>query len=371
MKMVVDRKAFHDALATTARIRAPKVKATHSGIMEVDMRVVGRTIELQGFDGKISIRCIVPDVTHSGEVHMRLPTDKLLSILKEIDCQELAFDISDSAMTLKTSSSKFKLGIEDLTYPDIVTGSFDGSHSVKPQDMVRMIHRTRFSTDENHTVYALAGIKIETDGDRITMISTDSRRLSVASSPVTASGPVEKEHAEVIPTKLFNVLASVISASGPDVEISKCSGNVLSFRQGNLVLSSSLVEGRFPRWQTVIPKADVTFIATKEQIENAVRLSQIMTTEEHRKVEYEFSNGLVKMSSRVPSAGESEVSARCEATGMIGTVQMNLDSKYVDHFVKAMDRNQVVNIGIKGENDAIKLEVDDQWVYVLMPMSGD
>ncbi len=108
-----------------------------------------------------------------------LPTQRMTSILRTSDDQELWVEGEEDHLIVRGRRSEFKLPSEDPSgYPEVPDFAATSYHVVAAADLRKLIRRTIFATDVESTRYALGGVLVELTGDSITMVGTDGRRLA-------------------------------------------------------------------------------------------------------------------------------------------------------------------------------------------------
>jgi DNA polymerase-3 subunit beta len=95
-------------------------------------------------------------------------------------------------------------------------------------------------------------VLLERDGDRFRAVGTDGRHLLTRSAPAEFTGSVEPGPHRVIPRAGCRLVADLARAdeSTWEVGLDACTA---SFRADRYLLTTRLVEGRFPRWRDVFP----------------------------------------------------------------------------------------------------------------------
>ncbi|MDZ4296182.1 MAG: DNA polymerase III subunit beta, partial [Patescibacteria group bacterium] len=102
----------------------------------------------------------------------------------------------------------------------------------------------------------LGGILFGLGKDLLTLVATDSFRLSIVTIPSLQTGGVSplffQDHGVIIPGKTVRELTHLIDIEDPQLFIS-VSENQIQFTQKNYRLVSRLIEGTYPRYEDIIP----------------------------------------------------------------------------------------------------------------------
>src|SRR5690606_28946876 len=108
---------------------------------------------------------------------------------------------------------------------------------------------------------------------------TDSRRLAVSRTSVTVQGepPAADASPPIIPSKAMSLIERNIGDPEADVQIATHRNDVL-VKCGSTTIYSRLVEGRFPKYQDVIPRSsNVRIELVAGPFLSAVRQAMIVT----------------------------------------------------------------------------------------------
>jgi len=369
MQLDCDRVQFSNSFSIAASAvpsRTPK-----DVLRNVFMSVGSSGIDLIGTDQEMAIRCSVEGVQTSSSGDALLPTQRISSILRELQDDAFQLEVDERQITLKTTGSKFRLSSEDpREFPPVPEFGETDYFRVSAAVFSQMVRRTLFATDPESTRYALGGLLLEFEDDRVTAAATDSRRLAVAHAACTKEGsPAIPEKATVIPTRAMALLERTIDNETEFVDIALRDNDVL-MRTGKCVVYSRLVEGRFPRYRDVIPDSGkVTIPIPVGPFLAAVRQSQIVTDEDSRGVEFHFANSMVTLNSQASDVGESSVQMPLEFDHE--EIRIIFDPRYVADFLKVLGPETLVELQLTDSDTAAVFRLDDAYTYVIMPLSND
>lgn len=355
MHLTLPTKPFLAALQAAAGVvpsRTPK------DILKSVKLSVGKSVTIIASDGEVSLRQLVDehDVTSPGDV--LLPPQRLIAILREADAKDVSLQLADGKLTCKAGRNRFDLQTSDpAEFPDVPP--FDGKDVVTCQasDLQRTIARTVFACDAESTRYALGGILFE-GKDKIAIAATDSRRLAVET--FDAKGTITGR--PVVPSRAARLIAQV--ASG-DVRMA-FDANSLAVQTGDSTIRARLVEGRFPKYQDVIPRDfQHTVDMVVAPLLSAVRQSMIVTNEESRGVDFCFGDGTLRLQSTGAEIGTSNVSMSIQSDA---NITVTLDPRFVAEWLKTREPGDLVAVNLNGTGDSLLWESGTSR-YVVMPLA--
>ncbi len=328
-------------------------------------------MELVGTDQEMAIRFTVAGVTTSSAGDALLPTQRMSSILRELQDEQLDIVIDEKSITLKAASAKFRLSSEDpREYPPVPQFNEKSYFRIPAPVFRQMIRRTTFATDTESTRYALGGLLLEFGEGTVTLAATDSRRLAVATAACESEGsPATSTKTTVVPTKAMSLLERSIEPQAEFVDVAVHDNDVM-MRSGACTVYSRLVEGRFPRYRDVIPRSGhINVPLPVGPFFSAVRQSQIITDEESRGVVFQFGKSLLTLSSQASAIGESKIEMPIEYDH--DDVRITFDPKYVADFLKVLGPETLVDLQLTDSDTAAVFRVEDSYTYVIMPLAQD
>lgn len=326
---------------------------------------------LTGTDGEISIQYEITGVVCDRTFESLLPAKRVSEILRELKRDQVTLDFIEDKVTLKCERSEFKLPTADAAeYPPVPSFGNASCFTVPGKTLREMIHRTVFATDQESTRYALGGVLFDFSIDRLSLVATDSRRLAMMSAPCTRDGePTVPANTVVVPAKALTLLEKSVPNTDDVVSI-VVSANEAMFRTTNATISTRLVEGRFPRYQDVVPKShNVSVDLVIDPFHSAVRQSLIITSEESRGVNFRFESGLLTLSSEAADVGNSQIELPIGYDSESMTIR--LDPRFLTDFLKCLEPGSQVSLKMMDEESPVLLSTEDGYHYVVMPLASE
>src|SRR2546430_17718319 len=113
-----------------------------------------------------------------------------------------------------------------------------------------MLAQTSFAISHDETRYALNGILFVLQGKDVQMIATDGHRLAVSKRSL---GRGVGGMTGIVPRKAVIEIMRVLGA-GEDVQVA-ITENQFVLQMPNFVMTARLIEGQFPNYEAVVPKA--------------------------------------------------------------------------------------------------------------------
>jgi DNA polymerase-3 subunit beta len=301
-----------------------------------------------------------------------LPTAKFGSILRTSFDPELAIEVDDDKLIVRGLRAEFTLPSDDPNlYPQVPDFTATSFHVVAAGDLRKLIRRTMFATDVESTRYALGGVLVELTDESITMVGTDGRRLARMSAAAEAENDAgTPAGSPVVPVKALKLIERNLDDDDPPVHIAFLAGSSVVVRTERAVISSRLVEGRFPRYQDVFPaNVEVKIKLEVGPLRMAVEQASIVTSDESRGVDFRFGEGVLKLSSQAADVGSSHIELPIAYEGK--PVEITFDPRYLTDALKTLDDSAEITTELIDSKNAAVFKTEDRYTYVVMPLTRD
>lgn len=369
MKLQSPRQGLSAALQTVSGVvptRTPK-----EILKNVKLRLADGQATLLATDSEVGIRCQIQGVETDSFGDVLLPTQRITAILREVQEETIVLEVNDEALWVRTGRSEFRLSVEDpAEFPDVASFDDEDYVVVPGRQLRQAIQRTLFATDVESTRYALGGILVEAGKDSIALAATDSRRLAVAHAACSLAGEGgAAANRPVVPSKAMQLIERSIHDDEQEVHLAFHANDVL-VRSGTSTIYARLVEGRFPKYQDVVPRDFRTSIELiAGPFLSAVRQSMIVTNEESRGVDFTFADGNLTLNSVGADVGTSRVELPISYDGE--PITITFDPKFVADFLKVLDSSSALTLNLIDAGSAAVFKADGDYTYVVMPLARD
>ncbi|MFO0917758.1 MAG: DNA polymerase III subunit beta [Planctomycetaceae bacterium] len=141
-----------------------------------------------------------------------------------------------------------------------------------------------------------------------------------------------RQFSTVIPAKGMQLIEKSLGDGEEEVHLALHANDVTVWC-GKTVISCQLVQGRFPEYRKVIPTSPRTTIDLPVgPFYSAVRQAQIVTNEESRGVDFTFTKGTLRLSSKATDIGQSKIELPISYDG--DDVTITFDPRFVADFLR-------------------------------------
>jgi len=362
MEVHVDRDAFIRGLQLVHNIVEPR--QTLPILANVLVEAGSDAVRLTATDLEVAARVSVPaKVTKPGSITMS--ARKLMEIVKELPAAPLAIRVQDNAwVALRCGGASYKLvGLAPDDFPAVGVGESASWIGLDGKVLRDMLAQTSFAVSHDESRYALNGVLFTIQGKEIRLVATDGHRLALATRPLANGGGGVSG---IVPRKAVQEIARIVG-SGEEVQVS-VTDNQFLLQMPSTLLMARLIEGTFPNYEQVVPKAHPRRITVaKAALSAALRRVSVLSEERTKPVKLMLSPGTLKLAAYHPDFGEAEENLEVEYAGEEITIGFN--SRYLLDALTAQTGEQIVLEMKDGMSPGVVRSFEEEGALcVIMPM---
>ncbi len=306
MKFSVERDVLNDAVAWTARAvpHRPPVPVLAGVLIEADG---AGTVKLSSFDYEVSARGeFAADVEDGGAV---LVSGRLLrEISNALPHKLVKFELEGSKVSVTCGASRFSLATMPVDQYPALPSMPDSSGTVDGGELLSAAQQVQSAASRDETLPILTGVRMEIEGERISLLATDRYRLALRELSWKPGTP-DISAIALVRAKTLTDTAKALGSGEVQLALSSGQGvDLIGFSAGGLVTTSLLMDGEYPQVRRLFPdtSAITAVVSTTELIEATRRVA--LVAERNAAVRLAFSEGEV-----VLDAGHSDDAQASEA----------------------------------------------------------
>ena len=364
MKFSIPCDQFVASLSVAARgVSTRSAIQTLSGVR---VRAGDGQVELQATDMELGIRVSLPaQVERDGDAVV--PGRLLLDVVRSLPKDELSLEYRSSQQDVEVVSGTAKFHLRTLPLEDFpkLPEPNGSTMRVPSRAFVETINRVARSASRDETRPHLTGVLVSASGKELRMVATDSYRLSVKET--TLEQPLEGELEANVPARTLQELGRVAGTEDEgEIEIAALENQVV-FRVGETILSSRLVEGRFPNYRQLLPE---TFehelrLSTSELLEVVRRIS--LLAQKNAPLRLAFSEGALEVSAQTPDVGEASESLPVPFKG--DPLEIGFNPEFLRDGLESAESEELVLKLISPLRPGLVQSGDDGgFTYLVMPI---
>jgi DNA polymerase III subunit beta len=306
MKFSVSREAFLSRLGVA--VRGVSTRSAIQTLAGVLVRAEGDSVELQATDMELGIRVQVEAAPERPGTAV-LPGRLLLDVVRSLPKDDLSVEYRAAEQDVEVVSGPARFHLRTLPaddFPRLPEAGAAGTMHVPAGAFVETIGRVARSASRDETRPHLTGVLVSASERDLRMVATDSYRLSVKET--TLEKPVDGTLEANVPARTLQELSRIAAGDGAeDISIAALENQVIFVLDG-VVLSSRLVEGRFPNYRQLLPEAYEHELRLNgaELLEVVRRIS--LLAQKNAPLRLRFSDGALEVSAQTPDIGEASES---------------------------------------------------------------
>ena len=376
MKLRVAREDLADAVAWVAKSlpSRPPVPVLGGILLEL----TGDTLVVAGFDYEVSTRAEV-SVDNTGDDDRVLVSGRLLAeITRSLPAKPVDISTDGSRVTIAGGSAKFTLPTMPVDdYPPLPEMP-EASGTVEASAFAEAVVQTAVAAGRDDTLPMLTGIRVEIDGDRLTLAATDRFRLAVRELNWTPD-KAEFNTAVLVPARTLADAARTLAGGGGTVVVGLGDG-LLGLQAGGRRTTVRLLDVEFVKYRSLLPSSHTTTVDVRAgDLGEAIKRVALVTDRGHH-LRMQINDGLLTLTAGGDDEGRAEEELQVEADGAELLIAFNptylLDglgvvrTETVRLAFTTPSRPALVLplVEIKGEKDAgSAVEVDPDYRYLVMP----
>jgi len=365
MKITCQTSALHDGFQIVGSI--VQQRPTRPILSTVLMVARDGKLELHATDLEIGIRLEVPGVEVEEEGEIAISQSRVASILRETADEAVSLSTDNQHCIIKASDSVFRLPIEAADeFPEIPMFDEGNAYDLDRGDLVEMVSKTNFAAHRGKHRYALNGVLIEIKPKHVVMVATDGRRLA----HIEKRGKYgdEADESVIVPTKALDQIIKVLTDEDETIHLNILENQIVA-KTRRAAVSTRLVEGHFPPYDSVIPKdCDKKLDINREAFHSAVRRAALLTSEESSAVFLTFSEGKMVVTAAAPETGEATVELAVDYSGPETELGFNPES--LPDLFRAIE-DATISLEFRDAACAGLFRAGKDFLYVVMPVSRE
>jgi len=371
MKVNFKREALADVLGLLTSVvpsRTPKPILRCVKISAGDNEV-----RMCATDMEVGINCLVCEVQVEKAGEVVVPADRLAAIVRESTDEVLSFEAAEGACEIRGADSRFTIyGQEPEQYPTVPDSGGEAFVEIGLENLQGGVSQCLFAAAKESTRYAINGVLWEIKGKKLSLVATDGRRLArcrlnLAKEPAKSGAAAKAEGSQIIvPGKTMGLLEKIGSHDKETVAV-KLLDNQILLSCADVVISSNLVEGNFPKYEDIIPTDyDKKLKLSTEVVLRAVRRAALLTSEESRGIRLAIDKNMLVFKGSAPETGNAEIKMPIEYESE--PIEIGFSPQFMIDVLRVIRTDEFeLELGQADRPGLIKSGAN--FLYVLMPIN--
>ncbi|TKJ42127.1 DNA polymerase III subunit beta [candidate division LCP-89 bacterium B3_LCP] len=370
MKFKVTQDPFLKGISKVSGVIPSRTPLTF--LYNVHAVLEGNKLTLTGSDGDVFL---ITNVTVEGQEDgsVLVPARPLQELLRELPEAEIEVETTeDQHLLISTEKGRFNIPGEDPSrYPPAPEDKPPQKISFSPEELKSILDQTVFAVSHDELRPALTGLLLQFKTNEMRAVSTDGHRLvklvkQRQSDETSAADDVEV----IVPLKTLNLLQKNLEEV-KSVDIFLATNRVV-FDMDDMVITSKVVEGKFPSYDAVIPKdvPNKLLVDVGPLIASVKRVS-IFANQINRLVVFKVTSDKIGISAEDPDSGR-KAQEEIEATFEGDDLEIGYNANYLLEALRHVpDESIIVNLGTSTSAGLIRpneTKEGEELLMLLMPI---
>ncbi len=365
MKFTVSRETFLAQLSVVAR--GASTRSAIQTLAGVLIRLEEGRAELHATDTDLGIRASLDaQIEVAGSVVV--PGRLLLDVARSLPQDSVSVEYRASKQDVEVISGPASFHLRTLPledFPKLPQPHPAAALSVPAAAFVETVGRVARSASRDETRPHLTGVLVTGEDDLLRMVATDSYRLSVKETKLeqTLAGKLEAN----VPARTLQELSRIAAANGAETIDVTALENQVVFSVGNVVLSSRLVDGRFPNYQQLLPESyEHELRVERSELLDVVRRISLLA-QKNAPLRLAFTEGALEISAQTPDVGEARESLPVSFKGE--PLEIGFNPEFFRDGLESAETDELVLKLISPLRPGLIQSGDDGgFIYLVMPI---
>jgi DNA polymerase III subunit beta len=344
--------------------RAVSTRATVQVLGGVLLRAGEGQLELAATDMELSLRLAINcDAEGEGAVVApgRLLVD-LARLLPESDVV-LEHDPGQGVIDITAGSASYKLNTYSAEdFPKLPDAASAQTFTVDRAAFLETVARVARAASRDESRPVLTGILVRFEGDKLVMAATDSYRLSVKETELSAAAATDLE--AIVPARALTELGRIAQDAG-ELQIGVQENHVV-FGAGEVWLTTRRIDGQFPNYKQLLPETfEYEVTLPREEFLEVVRRTSIMA-QRNSPIRLRFAEGEVTVSAQTQEIGEARETLPVPFTGE--PLEIGFNPEFLRDGLESVEADEVALQLISSLRPGLIRSHEENFAYLIMPI---
>jgi DNA polymerase III subunit beta len=365
MKLTLPRDSLFAALQLVGR--AVSTRGTLPSLGGILLNAGDHGLTLRATDMELGLTRTLEDVEVERDGTLLLPGRLLADVVRSLPAEPVTIEQRAEQRDVELTAAGARFHLRTLPVEDFPrVPEFEGDAVKLPATpLAETIDRVARAASRDEVRPILTGVLLQAEATTLTMVATDSYRLSVKHTSLESelTSPLEAN----VPARALRELARVIAADAVDeVEIAMPRNQVV-FRAGSVFLSSRLIEGQFPSWRQLIPESfeHEVRLPRGEFLEIARRVSQL--AQRNAPLRLAFAEGELTVAAETPDVGDAREAMPAPYSGE--PLEIAFNPQFLVEGVESVESEELaLQLSSPLRPGLLRPVGDEDFSYLVMPI---
>ena len=361
LKITCSRDELNRQLAIASR--AASTRTTVQVLAGVLLRSEGEKLELSATDMEISLRTpLDAEVATGGAVVV--PGKLLAELARLLPGDDVSIEHRQGEGVVEVVSGAAVYRIHTYNAEDFPRLPDPAGTTMVPLDAEALLETAAkvsraASRDESRPV--LTGILVRFEGENLVMAATDSYRLAVKETAMSAPGP---ELDAIVPARALMELSRVAQGAS-ELHLGLQENQVL-FTSDSILLTTRRIDGQFPNYHQLLPESFESEVTLpRDELLEVVRRVSVMA-QRNAPLRLRFAEGELTVSAQTQDVGEAHETMPAAFSGE--ALDIGFNPEFLRDGIESVDGDELRLKLISPLRPAVLQGAGDDFSYLIMPI---
>jgi DNA polymerase III subunit beta len=305
-----------------------------------------------------------------------VPAKIFSGIVSKLPDTEISVKTVDKGIVkIAYKQSNFNInGLSPDEFPALPKIKEGKSFNIDSKVMSEMIEQTVFSVSMSEDKYVLSGVLMEfgkssVSGDisNLRLVSTDGYRLSKRGNKIASS--ISIDSSVIVPAKALSEVGRIIQADqGGEIEVTLGADHI-SFKFKDVFIVSRLIQGQFPDYKQVIPKAsEIKVGMNTKTFLSSIERAAVIASSSANILKLEVKSGKLYVVASAPDVGSVNEVIEAEIKGG-EKAQVAFNARLIIDALKVIkDEKIVLELSGPLSPGVLRPVGGEDYTYIIMPI---
>lgn len=364
MKVVLLQSNFAKALNNVSRVVG--TRTTLPVLSNVLITASKGKIRISATDLEVCVTSqTVGKIEEEGDI--TLPARMLSDFILSNKDDSIEITTKDSIATLKSERFEATIhGIPAEEFPSVPEPPKEVFVSLPRVALIEALKKVNVSAANDDTRPVLSGVSLIFSGKNLVLAATDSFRLAEKKMKLKEDLAETKL---IIPTRTMNEVLRLLSSEAGEEVFLFSTPNQISFKIGDVVVVSRLIEGNFPNYSQIIPsefKSEVS--VNSSEFTSAVKLAALFAKgTANNNVKLILKGKELTVASTATQAGSAKSKMAVESKGE--DLEVAFNARFILDLMNVIsDDNLQIKFNGTSAAGIFGSPKDKEYIYLIMPL---
>ena len=301
------------------------------------------------------------------EMSLTVSARKLQDILRALpEGSEAVLDVQNNRLQVRSGKSRFNLQTLPVAdFPALADpGAAQGKIAMPQKALRELLLLVQYAMAQQDIRYYLNGLLIVLDGEQVKVIATDGHRLSYAARPL---GQQQEKREVILPRKAVLELGRLLADSEDAVTL-EIFASLVRFSFGSTVLTTKIIDGKFPDYTRVVPtNYQKRFSIKRQDLLQSLQRAAILSNEKFRGVRWMVAANSLRISCTNNEQEEAQEEMEIAYGGDALDIGFNI-TYLLDVLNNVHSDDVECSFGDANSSMLITVPDNREFRYVVMPM---